>query len=197
VSLIQKLRHETALAHERIERDLDIEARLVDVDRYRALVERLYGFHAPWEAAAGVAFADEGFFEERRKLGLLCRDLMTLGHSSESIARLPVCSSPPPTASRAEMFGALYVMEGSTLGGAVIARLVRRRLGFMAGGGCDYFSAYGPRLGAMWTAFRERLETVASPETDDHVVAAANRTFEAMRRWMTAPADIARRQESS
>lgn len=192
VSLIEKLRRETAAAHDRIERDLDIEHRLADVDRYRGLVERFYGFHLPWEAQASASLADDRFFEERRKVGLLQKDLSALGHTDRSIARLPVCPFPPSTASRPETFGALYVMEGSTLGGAVIARLVGRRLGLSAGCGCDYFTAYGPRLGAMWTAFRERLEAVASPETDDLVVAAANRTFDAMRRWMTMTADAVR-----
>ncbi|RYZ54811.1 MAG: heme oxygenase, partial [Chitinophagaceae bacterium] len=51
---------------------------------------------------------------ERRKSSSLLEDLRLLGEATDS---LPLCSDLPPIKNPAEAFGALYVLEGSTLGG--------------------------------------------------------------------------------
>jgi heme oxygenase len=91
-------------------------------------------------------------------------------------------------ADRAAAFGALYVVEGSTLGGTIIARQVERSLGFTAGAGCSYFRSYGAALGPMWKAFGRRLLDLSDPAFDDRAVASANRTFETMRLWLATEA---------
>jgi heme oxygenase len=189
LTLLERLKTETRPAHDRIERALDIEGRLGSPAAYRALLTRFYGFHAAWEPLAEAALGDPAFFRERRKAGLLACDLRALGLSEGEIVRLPVCDRLPAMPSPAAALGSMYVVEGSTLGGTIIARLVERRLGLSAEAGCAYFRSYGPRVGAMWRAFGTRLLGVSSPEADDAVVAAANRTFAAMESWLCADPD--------
>jgi heme oxygenase len=178
------LRDETRTAHEQIERDLALDSCLSSIEAYRSLLERFYGFHAAWEAAAAPVIADPGFFDTRRKVPVLEKDLLALGHSPATIARLPLCPGASAARTLEEALGAFYVLEGSTLGGQQIAREVARRLGLDGSSGCAYFGCYGAAIGAMWSAFRTRLETAASPSGGDAIVASAARTFEALRAWL-------------
>jgi heme oxygenase len=78
----------------------------------------------------------------------------------------------------------MYVIEGSTLGGAVIAREVERRLGLTAETGCAYFRSYGRDTARMWTSFGAALLAASSPDTDDLIVETARRTFDVMHDWL-------------
>jgi heme oxygenase len=188
LTLLERLKTETRPAHDRIERAVDIERRVASHAAYRALLARFYGFHAAWEPQAAALIADPAFFEPRRKAALLARDLRFLG--LDDLDRLPRCAPLMPMADRAAAFGALYVVEGSTLGGTIIARQVERSLGLTAGAGCSYFRSYGPDLGPMWKAFGRRLLALSNPAFDDRVVASANRTFETMRLWLSEEAPL-------
>lgn len=184
MTLLERLKIETRPAHDRIERAVDIESRITSQDAYRALLARLYGFHAAWEPLAEAALGDPAFFRARRKTGLLVRDLTALGLGEDDVARLPLCEGLRPMPGPAAALGAMYVVEGSTLGGALIARLVERRLGLLPETGCAYFRSYGRSTAAMWRSFGARLLSASSPATDDAVVASACLTFEAMESWL-------------
>jgi heme oxygenase (biliverdin-IX-beta and delta-forming) len=188
VTLLLRLKVETRCAHDRIEQALDLDARTSTIGAYRSLVQRLYGFHAAWEAEAAEILPDPGWLEGRARTPLLARDLFALGCCEDAVARLPLCRPILRHAEFAEALGAMYVVEGSTLGGAVIARHVQRRLGLDPGNGCAFFASYGRSIGALWNAFRERLSAHSPPGADDRIVAAAERTFERMRIWLTEEA---------
>ncbi|MGC5778888.1 biliverdin-producing heme oxygenase [Methylobacterium sp. NFXW15] len=180
--LHQRLRAATASTHEALERELDWKARVATLAGYRDMLARLHGFHAAWEPAIGAALADGDFFDARRRLSALREDLAYLGLSEAGIGALPLAkvialSGPAPA------MGALYVLEGSTLGGRVIGKHIASAHGLMDGG-LAYYSGHGVRTGAMWSAFRARLDTFDAE--GDQVMAAANETFDAMREWLTA-----------
>ncbi|MCJ2014835.1 biliverdin-producing heme oxygenase [Methylobacterium sp. J-076] len=178
-----RLRAATASAHAALEEELGWEARVATLDGYRGLLARLHGFHAAWEPAIGAALGDGAFFDSRRRVGALDRDLGFLGLSAQDIAGLPR-ARPIALGGAAEAMGALYVLEGSTLGGRVIGRHIMATHG-LAGDGLAYYSGHAAGTGAMWSAFRTRLE--AFDGDGDAVVAAANATFDAMRMWLKAP----------
>lgn len=187
-TLLDRLRERTRDAHEAIERDLDWERRVSTVGRYRDLLSRLYGFHAVWEPAAAAVVGDEAFFGPRRKLHRLASDLAHLGLTTADIARLPTCRPGVPMATPADATGAMYVLEGSTLGGQIIARRVAETLGSRADGACAYYRAYGAATGLMWREFRARLLTVP-PAEHGAVVDAAASTFACLRQWICAAPD--------
>jgi heme oxygenase len=82
------------------------------------------------------------------------------------------------------VLGSMYVVEGSTLGGAIIAREVENRLGLTAETGCAYFRSYGRDIAAMWKSFGAVLLEASSPEADDLIVGAAQDTFTVMHHWL-------------
>jgi len=183
-ALHQRLRSATATAHAALERDLDWVARVATREGYRGLLARLHGFHVTWEPAIGAALADGDFFDLRCRVPALAQDLTYLGLSSTGIEDLPQ-ARPIPLPSPAAAMGALYVLEGSTLGGRVIGRHITATHG-LTGPGLAYYSGHGARTGAMWLAFRTRLDTFEGDAAQ--VVSAANGTFDAMRDWLAPPA---------
>ncbi len=185
IDIHARLRAETREAHEAIERDLAWETRVSTREGYRGLLARFWGFHAAWEPALAEALADDAFFTPRRRLDRLTEDLRHLGLDDATIQALPRPSALPPRG-RAEAFGSLYVLEGSTLGGQVIARHIVRQFGLCGDEGCRYYRGYGRDTGAMWKAFRLRLAEEAELSEPDVIVASANRTFDAMRLWLCA-----------
>ncbi len=121
------LRERTDAAHQRLHHLPDFAALAAgELTRhgYRALLGRLYGFHAPLEATLAAALgAEQGALapDGWRRAHLLHSDLSHLGASARDIDELPIVGAAPPQ-SRAAAIGRLYVMEGSTLGGRVLAR---------------------------------------------------------------------------
>lgn len=74
-------------------------------------------------------------------------------------------------ANAAEALGALYVFEGSTLGAAVIARLVEDAT-------FRYLEGYGPETEAMWSSMKVILDDAIRSEEDlAGSVTAARRVF--------------------
>jgi heme oxygenase (biliverdin-IX-beta and delta-forming) len=180
---MQRLREETRAAHDAIESDLEAARAYASLDRYRVLVTRFFGFYAAWEPQVASALADEDFFAPRRKLHLLERDLACLGYDADAVRALPRCRDLPPLPGLPEALGSLYVLEGSTLGGQVIAHRLERSLGLADGRGYAFFRSYGREVAAMWRAFGERLALL--PDAAGEASArSAQLTFARLHEWL-------------
>ncbi|MDF2973566.1 MAG: hypothetical protein K0R61_4016 [Microvirga sp.] len=184
MTILARLKTETRAAHDRIEAAMDLDRRIATRDGYRDLLIRFYGFHKAWETEAVGRAPDQGFFERRRKTQLLVQDLEALGLKSDDIIRLPQCRPLMPLPGSEAVLGSMYVVEGSTLGGAIIARDVENRLGLDAKTGCAYFRSYGRDIAAMWRSFGAVLLEASSPEVDDLIVESAQNTFTVMHDWL-------------
>lgn len=186
-SLRARLREATQAPHERMHAHEGFGGAAsghIALPAYRDLLARLYGFHRAFDAAFATApaeLAEAIRLPARARSADLLRDLVALG--AEEVEALPICMGAPQPRSEAEWLGALYVTEGSTLGGAQIARSLQ---GLVTGeDGRRFFLAYGERRSEMWRLFLARLETFgANPEAASDVEAAAVRTFEAFENWM-------------
>jgi len=170
MTLLDRLKTETRPAHDRIEKAIGLERIAASMEGYQDLLARFYGFHDAWEKAAEALAPDSAFFQRRRKTALLAKDLAALGMRADAISRLPRCQPLMPLPSAAAVLGSMYVIEGSTLGGAIIARDVERRLGLTAETGCAYFRSYGRDTALMWKSFGAMLLAASSPEVDDLIV---------------------------
>ncbi len=184
MTILARLKTETRAAHDRIEAAMDLDRRIATRDGYRDLLIRFYGFHKAWESEAAGRAPDPGFFKRRRKTQLLVQDLEALGLKSDDIIRLPQCRPLMPLPGPEAVLGSMYVVEGSTLGGAIIAREVKNRLGLDAETGCAYFRSYGRDIAAMWKSFGVVLLEASSPEADGQIVESAQKTFDVMHDWL-------------
>ena len=66
----------------------------------------------------------------------------------------------------ARFLGAMYVIEGSTLGGQYIARHAEEMLKLAPGEGNAYFRGYGEQTGSMWRSFKAVLAEVPDRYTE-------------------------------
>ena len=178
------LRSGTASQHADLERSLDLLDPALDRPRLAGVLGRMHGF---WQSAeAGLdswaahfpADARTVCWERRRRADLFAADLAALGApAADDGPHLPV---PVDTD---EAMGRLYVLEGATLGGAVIDRHLATVAG-LAGLGLRAFSPYGPETGAMWHAFRRAArDRVAAGGDAATMVTAARQTFGALATW--------------
>ena len=179
-----RLRTATDALHRATERRFALERRFATRGAYRDLLAALYGFHAPLEAALRGIDWRAGFDLEARlcKSQWLADDLKAMGLTDAEIAGLPRCRDLPALPSRSAGFGALYVVEGATLGGQLIVKQLQQRLAIGPGTGGQFFASYGPQIGPMWRAF------VAALDTHDADYAAVERaaraTFRAFGAWL-------------
>lgn len=187
-SILARLRRQTRVQHDSIERAVDLPARLQRRTAYATLLGRFHGFYRPLEqrlAAVGGLAATGVDLPARRKTELLVADLEALGHTPVTIAALPTCAALPALGGVAAALGCLYVVEGSTLGGRIIAREIRRAHGAGSDASASFFRGYGARTGAMWSALRRILdqECAREPAASD-AIAAANDTFARLEAWL-------------
>ncbi|MEM6645468.1 MAG: biliverdin-producing heme oxygenase [Bacteroidota bacterium] len=166
VPLMARLRSETRAAHDAAELEFDLGAVLKSRDAYACILQRFHAFHTQVEPLlAAWDWSTLGLeFEARRKLPSLNADLASLSMD-------PLTSHHPmpsfKLSSHAEAVGALYVVEGSTLGGRVIAKQVRKALGFTEANGARYFSGYGTETGAYWKQFSHAVNTFGDQSPSD------------------------------
>jgi heme oxygenase len=152
---------------------------------YRDLLARLYGFHAAFDLAmrlAPAALAEAIDLPERGRAGLLAQDLSGLGASPQRLAALPLCDDMPPMKSEGDYLGALYVVEGSTLGGQYIARALAPAVGVNR----RFFLGHGGEHSRLWRSFVARLDRLdAEPAEAVDAERSALAVFAAFERWMS------------
>lgn len=182
----QRLRQATRDAHGRLERRMPFMAPDFDLAAYRRLLGAFHGFYRPLEALlAAPAQAIAGLdWPERVKLPLLARDLRALGMTTAEIDALPPCGGLPALHERGRVLGCLYVLEGSTLGGQVVQRLLGQRLGADAGGALAFFGSYGPEVGARWRGFLRCLDAAPDAPLAEAAEQGAIDTFHALETWL-------------
>jgi heme oxygenase (biliverdin-IX-beta and delta-forming) len=184
--LLEGLRRATRAAHDRLEARLPFAPPGPSRSAYRRVLEVFLGFYEPLETRLGElasTFAPLAW-TPRRKTHLLRSDLLDLGATSEALARLPRCRRLPSMPGGPEALGCLYVVEGATLGGRVIARRLRVA-GITPELGGRFFHGYGGQTGHRWTELVERLR-MAEESADEpaRTVEAAVATFEAFEAWL-------------
>jgi heme oxygenase len=179
LTLPDRLKAATADLHVALEERLGLGSPPYGRERFEILLERFHGFHAVWEPAVAALIGDAALLEPRRRLHLIEQDLQALGARPTNIAR---CSE-AGALSAFEAWGSLYVMEGSTLGGRIIAKRMSDEI-WLPPGGLRYFDPYGPETGSYWKVLRERLQAISSPTSDEAIVIGARLTFERLTRWL-------------
>jgi heme oxygenase len=110
-------------------------------------------------------------YAQRRNSSYLKKDIEALGGD---IHELPA-TTVPAISNTIQALGALYVMEGSIMGGSIIVKMLEK------GGvteGVSFFSGYGEATGQMWGTFVGIMNAQARTEADEaQAIETANATF--------------------
>ncbi len=187
--LRNRLRLATQGLHAAAERHLDLGRPDWTVQSYCRLLERFWGFYFPLEQLLGaIDWRESGVaFGARRKAAWIEADLTYFGKTAESIRDLACCHALPRLDGVAAGLGALYVLEGATLGGRIILRNLQSQLGLAPDAGGRFFGSYGSDVGAMWQEFLAVLEQHGGrPRTAEAISQSAVETFAAFDHWFSA-----------
>ena len=177
-----RLRRETAAEHAAVEESMPLMESSLTRGEYVQCLRRMYGIVAAWEEVATAQAPPwlRAMLVARQRRYLLDRDLDWFGvtEREHDHAALPAMDS------LASLLGTMYVMEGSTLGGQLIARHVGSVLELEPGRGDAFFRGHGPATGAMWREFCEVLRTKVADEESAAMIRAAQSMFWAYGKWM-------------
>jgi heme oxygenase len=195
-TMLTGLRQQTKLVHEQLHHHSHFVAlfeQTIDLQQYRDLLERFYGFYAALDDAIALSIgvnpdAMGGFIYAKRK-DLLAQDLRSLGLTPAKIALIPRCDQMFDVVSPATLGGVLYVIEGSTLGAAQIDRAAQKLLSRVTQNGRHFWAwarAHNKVRWSMTLDYILHLDEMAVAQ--DPVNGGANDTFQALADWL-APLD--------
>ncbi|GHF47930.1 heme oxygenase [Deinococcus metalli] len=175
--ILPQLKAETRALHARAEAALDLLDPHLTPERYVDVLRGLHALYTPLCAQLGRTLAAHTALDwparAAVKVPALSADLRDLGAVPGPPRTVPAMTD------EAHAWGALYVLEGATLGGQLLRRHLAERLGTPERG-LRFFGSYGEHVGARWKAFGAALtaRTEASPAAfRDGVVAGASATF--------------------
>jgi heme oxygenase len=188
--VVRQLKDRTAPTHARVESGLALLDPGLSAARLRTVLARFAGFWPATErrvdewAQAQPAAAAALDWPRRRRGDIIAADLRALGMTGSDLAAVPRAPAVFAAGGLAEagVLGWLYVSEGSTLGGAVIDRVLRAR----AIDGVRTFTPYREGPGPMWRAYLDYLQHWVGDDDLRRaaVVDAAESSFAALEQWL-------------
>lgn len=174
----------TASSHQKLEKSVvGLIQKLQTSEDYSHILGLFYSFFGGLEPLIQSQGVEKYLpdYNERRKVKLILEDLLALQVSNPEICKndhLPFIASP------FEALGALYVIEGSTLGGVYIVKMIQRKLSGKENI-FHFFSGYGDRNPLMWNRFKNALDhSAAFEEERAFILSGAENTFHRFYEWI-------------
>ncbi|MFT5725879.1 MAG: heme oxygenase [Bacteroidia bacterium] len=176
--LHERIKTATTVDHKNAERHsygAEIMSGQLTRQEYTALLIANYMYIKPWEAqwkSLSAIMTSSINIEHRRKTTLLEDDLKAVGIDPASIQ----CLQLDLPVNLAQCLGRMYVIEGSTLGGAVIEKQLKRNPSLQD---CTYnfYGGYGPALIPMWRAFLAELNVITEENAQLESIEWARKCF--------------------
>lgn len=172
--LSERIKEETRQAHQQLEKSVITELKQIRSEKdYADLLKKFHLYFSSLEKAISpfISTSVLADYTERRNSTYLGNDIRELGYQVDAVAQVEV----PGINNSLEAMGALYVMEGSIMGGSIIVQILAK---YGITRGVSFFSGYGPATVAMWSGFTNALNAQASSEQEQDVaIRIANETF--------------------
>jgi heme oxygenase (biliverdin-IX-beta and delta-forming) len=182
----EELKKGTASVHAELEKKLIPHIRQVkDRESYTRLLKLMYGFYHPLQQKL-QPFLDRlnyGSHYRGRQAESIVSDIGNLQPSGEE--KIQETNHLPEIKNYAAALGALYVTEGSTLGGKIIAGMIARQVPQDLSRSLSFFNAYGDDTKPAWENFREMLNQPFSEEEKEQIIATARETFSSFKKWLS------------
>lgn len=187
-NLHAKLKEKTNIQHSQIE-NTPLLSKLINnnitLNEYQLLIRKFYGYIAPCENLI-QGMSSRNLLMQREKSLSLLSDLAALGIERHSVE---YCCDLPQLKSYEQVLGYMYVMEGSTLGGQIIAKILRETLNLTPENGARYFYGYGKNTRNKWVEFCQLLNDSIHHEHTNEIIIAASQTYSTLHNWMVNKLD--------
>lgn len=167
--LQEKLKQATRADHDQLEQLMyvnDIMSGNLSLAQYRQILTTNYIVHKNLEhflfSSLSYEIAQQLDLPHREKLASLQKDMdeLKLSQTESEIEEISF------NINDAELMGAMYVLEGATLGGSVIIKRMKTNPNFN-GLSLNYYQVYGEQLIPMWKKFCEVLNQQSESGYDD------------------------------
>lgn len=187
--ILERIRLRTRDVHESLEALPIWGAAFSSVEAYASLLDGFLSLVRPTDAAIGRMLgssAPDGFLatmrsdwleSDRHAIARRMKDPTEIHPVADDVLVGGIAASSRPAAA-----GTLYVIEGSALGGRVIARRLQESLGIQPESGSRYFSGHGSDTGMHWRRFLAWLDGMQlDPSGAEEAASAARSVFERFR----------------
>jgi len=168
------IREATKAEHQNLEKQVVLKLKAIRSNAdYADLLKHFYAYFSHIEASIKSYITESILpdYAQRRNSSYIKADILELGGDITDLPYITV----PKIENAVEALGALYVLEGSIMGGSIIVKMLEK------GGvtkGVSFFSGYGAATGMMWGNFVAVLNAQAKTEKDEQeAIVAANETF--------------------
>lgn len=177
-----QLKEQTKQAHQSLEKVIIQQIKKIhSEEEYKNLLKLFYGFYQPMENHVDKFINNSNMpdYTERRKAENILHDIKEISGDTD----LPICNDIPVIDSTAKALGVMYVLEGSTLGGSIIARMLNKQAAIPYQQ-LSFFMSYNDNSMAMWKEFTDAINKYAEENNDsDQIIISAKTTFEKFEKW--------------
>jgi len=179
---IQNLRASTADCHKQLELNslsLALMSDNVNEDIYCNYLNHLYSFVKGFEEFVYPILSNYFLnISKRKKAFFIEEDLKEYSFSTKEITLIQEQFFREIYTDIYTAAGAMYVLEGSTLGGQIIIKHLQKTLA-PSFKGSAYFSAYHHTTGSMWKEFLQQLTALPTTDSEEQkIITGAIKTFE-------------------
>lgn len=180
------LKEETKQAHQSLEKIIVQRIKAIrSPEEYKKLLQFFYSYFQPVEQLIDPFLNTDIVpdFTERRKASAILQDIRAIGGSESKQANSNYL---PSIQNTADALGALYVLEGSTLGGAFIAKMLYQQAA-VPDEQLHFFKGYGEKGMVMWKDFVTAINHfVEKNGKEAEVINAAKDTFKQFEHFANA-----------
>lgn len=186
MDLRTQLKEETKSLHNKIEQTnllkKIIQNELTPND-YQRLIKKFHGFITPCEDLISTLKC-KSIIENRKKKPWLDQDLCALKISTLDDTTPQKCLELPVLLDYEHVLGYLYVIEGATLGGQIISKMLKTQLQITKDQGGRFFYGYGNETKKMWDEYCSLLHNISNAEHKSKIIASARNTYNLLHNWM-------------
>ena len=183
--LLELIRAQTRSSHQSLEKLLIPKLKATKTrDGYARLLAIFYGYFSPLEEQIQTHLSVDTLPDlyQRRKAAAILEDYKKISADRTDIA---ICNDLPEIKNEGEALAAMYVLEGSTLGGKVIAQMLSTNLGIAEDEGIRFFNGYRNETKVMWDRFTEVLDHYPTVDNSGESLAqTADETFIKFKNWI-------------
>ncbi len=174
----EKLKEQTRQSHQDLERVLIPQIKSIKTkEDYLELLGLFYSYFGALEEKIRAVIDTRSLpdYSQRRKTSSIAGDIAILGGQSPELVS---DEQLPQIRDHAEALAALYVIEGSALGGKIISRMISQSLEGRADAALNFYNGYGEQTMDMWNSFKDAMnQQIVSEDQQERAIATATETF--------------------
>ncbi|MBP3942089.1 biliverdin-producing heme oxygenase [Sphingobacteriaceae bacterium WQ 2009] len=172
--LSEQIKNATKSGHQELEKTVILKLKAIRSKQdYAEVLKYFYAYFTLLEKKLNpfIPAALTPYYSLRRDASYIERDIIELGASLEN---LPSSYSPEITTVH-QAIGALYVLEGSIMGGPYIVKMLQQ---YGMDQGFNFFQGYGDASQGKWQEFTSLINTeITNPKAIEEAIEAAKDTF--------------------